>query len=200
MNGLEEQAVHAKARDLYWKPLSWLGTIRPMNAKDSFDQPLWETFVVTTLGLEVPVLSSLLSHHYSPRPHKNAHSSLRCNHERKRGPSTPTCLGLSSARVRGSAWASLPLGWTQGPQPAWTKGKRRPTARRRGDLELPARPSWQPELGLRPHHHITHERFGSSSHVQQNGHLTHPQDMDAPFCVLRCAMDAPFCVSQRSAR
>jgi hypothetical protein len=141
-------------------------------------------FVVTTLGLEVPVLSSLLSHHYSPlatcgckkhaidfRPRKNAHSSLMCNH--------------GVRLVRGSAWASLPLGWTQGPQPAWTKGKRRATARRRGDLELPARPSWQPELGLRPHHHITHERFRSSSHVQQNGHLTHPQDIDAPFCVLQ---------------
>jgi hypothetical protein len=29
MNGLEEQADKAKARKLFWKPLSWLGTIRP---------------------------------------------------------------------------------------------------------------------------------------------------------------------------
>jgi hypothetical protein len=29
MNALEEQAENAKARDLYWKPLSWLGTILP---------------------------------------------------------------------------------------------------------------------------------------------------------------------------
>ena len=28
---------------------------------------------------------------------------------------------------------------------------------------------------------ITHERFSSSSHVQQNGHLTHSQDIDAPL-------------------
>jgi hypothetical protein len=28
MNALEEQADNTKARDLYWKPLSWLGTIR----------------------------------------------------------------------------------------------------------------------------------------------------------------------------
>ena len=28
---------------------------------------------------------------------------------------------------------------------------------------------------------ITHERFGSSSHVQQNGLLTHLQDLDAPL-------------------
>ena len=37
MNALEEQADNAKARDLYWKPLSWLGTIRPSSANDAFD-------------------------------------------------------------------------------------------------------------------------------------------------------------------
>ena len=59
MNGLEEQADNAQARDLYWKPLSWLGTIRPTSANDVFDPALWMTFVSTTLGLEVPFLSSL---------------------------------------------------------------------------------------------------------------------------------------------
>ena len=28
---------------------------------------------------------------------------------------------------------------------------------------------------------IAHERFGSSSHVQQNGCLSHPQDLDTPL-------------------
>jgi hypothetical protein len=28
---------------------------------------------------------------------------------------------------------------------------------------------------------MTHYRFGSSSHVQQNGLLSHPQDLDAPL-------------------
>ena len=36
MNGLEEQADNAKARELFWKPLSWLGTIRPTSANDAF--------------------------------------------------------------------------------------------------------------------------------------------------------------------
>jgi hypothetical protein len=36
MNGLEEQADNAKARDLYWKPLSWLRTIQPSSANDAF--------------------------------------------------------------------------------------------------------------------------------------------------------------------
>jgi hypothetical protein len=66
MNGLEEQAEKAKARDLYWKPLSWLGTIRPTSANDAFDPALWTTFVSTTLGLEVPVLSSLPRRNNSP--------------------------------------------------------------------------------------------------------------------------------------
>jgi hypothetical protein len=30
---------------------------------------------------------------------------------------------------------------------------------------------------------ITHDRFGSSSHVQQNGSLSHPQDLDGPMRV-----------------
>ena len=43
-NGLEEQADNDKTRDHYWKPLSWLGTLRTMNvyANDRLDQPLWE--------------------------------------------------------------------------------------------------------------------------------------------------------------
>jgi hypothetical protein len=62
MNGIEDQADNAKARDLYCEPLLWLRTIRPTPANDTFDPALWETFFSTTLGLEVPVLSSL------PRP------------------------------------------------------------------------------------------------------------------------------------
>ena len=37
MNALEEQADNAKACDLYWKPLSLLGTIRPSSGNDAFD-------------------------------------------------------------------------------------------------------------------------------------------------------------------
>ena len=66
MNGLEEQADNVQARDLYWKPLSWLGTIRPTSANDVFDPAPWTTFVSTTLGLEVPVLSSLPRRNNSP--------------------------------------------------------------------------------------------------------------------------------------
>ena len=54
MLNLEEQADNAKACELFWKPMAWLGAIRPTTANDAFDPALWETFVSTTLGLEVP--------------------------------------------------------------------------------------------------------------------------------------------------
>jgi hypothetical protein len=66
MNGLEEQADNAKARELLWKPLSWLGTIRPTSANDAFDPAIWETFISTTLGLEVPILAAPPHLHSSP--------------------------------------------------------------------------------------------------------------------------------------
>jgi hypothetical protein len=66
MNALEEQADNSKARDLYWKPLSWLGPIRPSSGNDGFDPSLWATFVSTTLGLEVPVLSYFPRHNNNP--------------------------------------------------------------------------------------------------------------------------------------
>jgi hypothetical protein len=37
MNRLEEQADNDKARELFWKPLSWLGTNRPTSDNYAFD-------------------------------------------------------------------------------------------------------------------------------------------------------------------
>ena len=45
MNALEEQADNAKARELFWKPMSWLGANRPTSANDAFDPALWATRV-----------------------------------------------------------------------------------------------------------------------------------------------------------
>jgi hypothetical protein len=53
--------------------------------------------------------------------------------------------------------------------------------RRCGDSELPLGSSREPELGFDLS--IAHHRFGSSSHVQQNGALSHPQDLDGPMRV-----------------
>jgi hypothetical protein len=53
---------------------------------------------------------------------------------------------------------------------------------RRGDVEL--RDYLRDQAGSRSlvfDLSITHDRYGSSSHPLQNGHLTHPQDIDAPL-------------------
>ena len=42
------------------------------HTNDAWDQPLWETFVCTTLGLEVPVLASL------PRRNQRAPALCGC--------------------------------------------------------------------------------------------------------------------------
>ncbi len=53
---------------------------------------------------------------------------------------------------------------------------------RRGDVEIRSylrdqAGSWSLVFDLS----MTHDRFGSSSHVQQSGLLWHPQDLDAPL-------------------
>ena len=56
------------------------------------------------------------------------------------------------------------------------------TGQRYGDMEL--RSYLQDAAGRRSlvfDLSMTHDRFGSSSHVQQNGLLSHPQDLDAPL-------------------
>ena len=55
---------------------------------------------------------------------------------------------------------------------------------RRGDVEL--RSYLQDAAGRRSlvfDLSMTHDRFGSSSHVKQKGVLSHPQDLDAPLRV-----------------
>ena len=59
MSALEDQADNGKARELHWKPMSWLGTLRPTTVDDAWAPAIWQTFFTSTLGLEVPVLSSL---------------------------------------------------------------------------------------------------------------------------------------------
>jgi hypothetical protein len=105
MNALEAQADTAKARDLHWKPLSWLGTLRPTTANDARDQPLWETFVCKTLGLEVPVLASL--------PRRNQRSPALCGCKKHGmdlyGDHTSTCTAHSGA-TKAHDWAVGVLG------------------------------------------------------------------------------------------
>jgi hypothetical protein len=116
MKALEEQADNVKACERHWKPLSWLGTIRPTTPNDDWDQLLWETFVCTTLGLEVPVLTTL--------PRCNQRASALCGCKKRstdlaqtrttttRPPVRTTVVQPKSTTGRSEFWAlsSSPLG------------------------------------------------------------------------------------------
>ena len=66
----------------------------------NWDQPLWETFVCTTLGLEVPVLASL--------PRRNQSSPALCSCKKHGmdlfGDHTSTCTSHSGA-TKAHDWA-----------------------------------------------------------------------------------------------
>jgi hypothetical protein len=87
------------------------------------------------------------------------------------------------ARLDGKrARAFVPYGRTLGQNTARCHGQRRPTAWRCGGEELYLRD----QAGSRSlvfDLSIAHDRFGSCSHVQQNGSLSHPQDLDCPMRV-----------------
>ena len=149
MNGLEEQADNTKVRELFWKPLSWLGTIRSTSANDAFDPALWETFVSTTLGLEVPILAALPRLHNSPLAKCGCKKFCMDFH----GDHTSTCTGHSGATKAHDWMVSvlgplLPNGRTLGQNTARRHGQRRPTAWRCGGEELPEGSSRESKLSL----------------------------------------------------
>ena len=133
MNALEEQADNAKARELFWMPMSWLGTIRPTSANDAFDPALWATFrfhdAFVSIGVGVPMLSSLPRLPNSPLAKcgcKRHALDLYSDH-------TSTCTAHSHGRKHGT-------------HSTRRDGKRRPAARRCGDSELPSGFIWTRRL------------------------------------------------------
>ena len=47
----------SKKRYLWWKPMAWLGIIRPTNASEKWLMQQWSTFFCMTLGLPMPWIS-----------------------------------------------------------------------------------------------------------------------------------------------
>ncbi len=145
---------------------------------------MWETFVCTTLGLEVPVLASL--------PSRNQRSPALCGCKKHGmdlyGDHTSTCTAHSGA-TKAHDWAVGVLGplfRTAGHVVRTQHGVTASAGQRRGDVEV--RNYLRDAAGSRSlvfDLSITHDRIGSSCHVQQNGSLSHKQDSDAPLQFLR---------------
>jgi hypothetical protein len=124
------------------------------------DQPLWETFVCTTLGFEVPVLASLPRRNQRRPPYAaaTAHSGATKAHDWAVGVLGPL-FGQLDARS----------GLSTRKRPAQANGVRSYLRDAAGSRSLVFDLS------------ITHDRIGSSCHVQQKGLLSHPRDLDAPL-------------------
>ena len=77
-----------------------------------------------------------------------------------------------------------PLFRTAGHTVRTQHGEKASAGQRRGDVEIKNYLQPESQAGRRSlvfDLSIAHDRFGSSSHVQQNGCLSHPQDLDAPL-------------------
>ena len=57
MAGLESQEEDAPKRILFFKPMSWLGQIRPHRRDESWSASLWQTFFSMSMGAQIPVIA-----------------------------------------------------------------------------------------------------------------------------------------------
>ena len=59
MEALEPEQEGAPARSLWYKPMAWLGVLRPLSQAESWSVLLWQTFFTTSLGFPVPFITAL---------------------------------------------------------------------------------------------------------------------------------------------
>ena len=52
-----DQGDASQQRYLWWKPMAWLGIIRPTNQSEKWHMQQWSTFFCLTLGLPMPWIS-----------------------------------------------------------------------------------------------------------------------------------------------
>jgi hypothetical protein len=59
MENFESQEEDAPKRVLYFKPMSWLGQIRPHRRDEAWSASLWQTFFASCVGANIPALAEL---------------------------------------------------------------------------------------------------------------------------------------------
>jgi hypothetical protein len=53
----ESQEEDAPKRILFFKPIVWLGQIRPHRRDEAWSAGLWQTFFAMTMGTQIPVIT-----------------------------------------------------------------------------------------------------------------------------------------------
>jgi len=128
-------------------------------------------------GLDVPILAALPRLHNSPLAKCGCKKFCMDFH----GDHTSTCIAHSGATKAHDWMLSVlgPLFRTAGHVVRTRHGVTASAGQRRGDVEIRNYLRDQAGSSLVFDLSIAHDRFGSSSHVQQNGCLSHPQEIDA---------------------
>ncbi len=135
------------------------GEIEFASANDAFDPALWETFVSTTLGLEVPILAALPRLHNSPLAMCGCKKFCMDFH----GDHTSTCTAHSGATKAHEWMVSVlgPLFRTAGHVVRTQHEVTASAGQRRGDVEI--RNYLRDQAGSRSlvfDLSIAHDRFG----------------------------------------
>ena len=175
MKALEPEHEGATARSLWYKPMAWLGVLRPLSQAESWSAPLWQTFFTTSIGFPVPLITAL--------------PNVTCGCRRfaldSFGDHVSTCESHSGA-LKAHDWAVAQLApiFRSAGHSVKCQYKVAPSqGQKRGDLEIVGylRDSTGPR-NLVIDLNITHDRHGRSiANPHTNGHLTHPNSLDQPL-------------------
>jgi hypothetical protein len=169
MAGLESQEEDAPKRILFFKPMSWLGQIRPHRRDEAWFASLWQTSFAMTMGAQIPVIAE--------KP-LAACGCRKCQLDAMGAISVLVPLirvpkRLMTGRLSNWLTVSVPR-ITPRRNTLLTKSR----GRHCGDLELVsylANAAGPVPLVLDLRN--AHDRFGSSSDPSLNGHLHYPNNI-----------------------
>jgi hypothetical protein len=169
MTGLESQEEDAPQRVLFYRPMSWLGQIRPHRRDESWSACLWQTFFSTSMGAQIPVIAEKPLAVCGCRKFKiDALGDHLC-----------TCTSHSGAK-KAHDWAVDQLAdLFRTTHRVKTQQVVKNRGQHCGDIELGA--YLANAAGLVPlvlDLRIAHDRFDISSDPTLNGRLHYPNDID----------------------
>ncbi len=167
--GLESQEEDAPKRIPSFKPMSWLGQIRPHRRDEAWSASLLQTFFAMTMGAQIPLIAEKLL----------AACGCRKFQLDEIGEHLCTCTAHSGAK-KAHDWADEQLAdLFRTTHKTKTQHVTKSRGRHCGDIELVAyRAIVAGPVPLVLDLCITHDRFGSSSDPSLNGHLHYPNDID----------------------
>ncbi len=169
MAGLEPQEEDAPQRLLFFKPMSWLGQIRPHRRDESWSASLWQTFFSTSMDAQIPAIAE--------KP--LATCGCRKFQLDPLGDHLNTCTAHSGAKKAHDWMVDQLADLFHTTHKVKTQQVVKSRGQYCGDIELSGYLANEAGpvllvLDLR----IAHDRVGSSTDPTLNGHLRYPNNLD----------------------